>query len=294
METERPALIRPALGLLGRNFFAHGVGKSAAALAYHMIFALFPVLIFFSNLLGLLDLDVSAITLTLQRVMPAEAVGLVESYLQHVSASSSHFMMWFSLVLSVWFPMRAVHGLMDDVRKAYGLGKPHRRVWYSIRQLVYTVVFLIAIVLTLVLSVAGEQFLTFLAATLPSNIFPASQTLLDLWQYLRFLPAALMMLVAIGALYCAALDKRQKITTLLPGIFLAFALWFIVCIGFSFYVENFALFSLMYGAVGAVIILLIWLYFTAALLILGAEWNAALQTVRAQNQARTEIQNQSE
>ncbi len=69
----------------------------------------------------------------------------------------------------------------------------------------------------------------------------------------------------------------------MPGIAAALTSWMIVSIGFSFYVENFANYSIIYGTLGAVIVLLIWLYMTAAILILGAELNVALLKVHSEN-----------
>ena len=87
---------------------------------------------------------------------------------------------------------------------------------------------------------------------------------------------ALLMLAALGALYAFSMDKRPPIRQILPGIIAALISWMIVSIGFSFYVENFAHYSLIYGTMGAMIVLLMWLYITALVLILGAEFNAAL------------------
>jgi len=123
------------------NVIEHDVPKSAAALTYYLLFALFPLLIFISNLLGLLDLNVASITAALLPIMPDDVVYLLESYLNHITDNSSKVLFWFSLVFTVWFPMRAVKGLMDDVRLAYGLGKPAKPVFYAIRQLLFTIVF---------------------------------------------------------------------------------------------------------------------------------------------------------
>ena len=85
------------------------------------------------------------------------------------------------------------------------------------------------------------------------------------------------MLAALGALYAASMDEHQPIKKLLPGIIAALVSWMIVSIGFSFYVENFANYSVIYGTLGTVIVLLMWLYITAIILIMGAELNAVLK-----------------
>ena len=278
--TTKQPTFKPALRLIFRNFFEHNVGKNAAGLAYYLLFALFPLLIFISNLLGLLNLDVNAITQTLRQVLPKDIVEIIGSYLDYVSHTSSQALMWFALVFSVWFPMRAAKGLMDDVRLAYNLKKPKHPVTYTIRQLVYTIVLLIVVALTLLFSTLGEQVVNFLIELVPNERLQISDYLLTLWQYLRFLLIGVLMFAALGTLYAAALDERQPIKMILPGITVALFSWMAVSVGFSFYVDNFANYSLIYGTLGAVIVLLMWLYITAAVLIIGAEVNAALLTIR--------------
>ena len=252
------------------------MGKNAAALAYYLLFALFPLLIFISNLLGLLNLDITSIIQVLQRILPSDIVGLAESYLEHVSHTSSQVLLWFALIFSIWFPMRAAKGLMDDVRLAYHLDKPANPITYTFRQLVYTIVLLLVIGLTLLFSVFGKQVLGYINYLIPENTMRISAYFIEIWQYLRFVPVALLMYAALGTLYAASLDKRQAIKDILPGIIAALTSWMIVSIGFSFYVENFANYSVIYGTLGAVIVLLMWLYITAVILILGAELNAAI------------------
>ena len=227
--------------------------------------------------MGLLDLNVASITAALLPILPDDVVYLLESYLNHITDNSSKVLFWFSLVFTVWFPMRAVKGLMDDVRLAYGLGKPAKPVLYRIRQLVFTVVFLVFIVLLFLLAILGRRFVTTVTAWLGVNqILQIPPLLLNLWQYLRFVLLAAVMFAAVGLLYAAAQDRKNRVKTIMPGVVLAMMAWLTVSVGFSVYVENFANYSVIYGTLGAVIVLLVWLYLTSFVLILGAEFNAVL------------------
>ena len=84
------------------------------------------------------------------------------------------------------------------------------------------------------------------------------------------------MFAVVGLLYAVAQVRKNRVRTIMPGVALAMISWLVVSIGFSAYVENFANYSVIYGTLGAVIVLLIWLYLTSFILILGAEFNAAL------------------
>ena len=138
-----------------KRYFEHDVGKNAAALAYYLMFAVFPLLIFVSNLLGILKLDIFTVIQLLGKILPADILDLIESYLDHITRSSSSSLMLFSLVFSVWFPLRAVRGLMKDVRRAYGLQRPENKTIYTLKQLVHTVLLLAAVSIILFLSTFG-------------------------------------------------------------------------------------------------------------------------------------------
>lgn len=262
----------------------HEVGKSAAALTYYLLFAMFPLLIFISNLLGLLDLDVASISRTLMPILPDDVVNLLEAYLYHVTDNSSQVMLWFSLVFTVWFPFRAVKSLMDDVRIAYQLNKPTRPVSFAIREFLFTVIFLVIVIVLLLLAVLGRRFVSTVTDWLGLEaILQIPPMLLNLWQYLRFVLVAAIMFAVLGLLYAAAQDNRQPARAIIPGVTVAMIAWMLVSIGFSVYVENFANYSLIYGALGAVIVLLVWLYMTSFVLILGAEFNASLAAIRKES-----------
>ena len=223
------------------NIAEHGVGKSAAALTYYLLFAMFPLLVFVSNLLGLLDLDIASISKTLLPIMPDDVVNLLEAYLYYVTDSSSQVMLWFSLVFTVWFPFRAVKSLMDDVRIAYQLGKPPRPVFYAIRQFLFTVIFLAIIIVLFLLAVLGRRFVSTVTNWLGlEGILQIPAVLLNLWQYLRFILLAAIMFGILGLLYVVSQDRKRPAKAILPGVAIAMTAWLIVSIGFSVYVENFA------------------------------------------------------
>ena len=256
---------------LVRRYFVHDVGRQGAALAYYLLFMLFPFLIFLSSLLGLLELDVSSISRSLAALLPASVLEVVEAYLYYVGQTSSRAMLWFGLVFSIYFPMRAADCLMMAVRRAYHLPQPKNQILYMMKVLLYTVFLLTTIALTLALATVGRAALEFISrfAVLP-------EAFVDLWSDMRFLVLGGVMFAAVGLLYAAAQDARQPARNVVPGALVALLGWMVVSMAFSFYVENFANYSLIYGALGTVIVLMMWLNLTAAVLILGAEVNGVL------------------
>ena len=94
----------------------------------------------------------------------------------------------------------------------------------------------------------------------------------------------------LGLLYVVSQDRKRPAKAILPGVAIAMTAWLMVSIGFSVYVENFANYSVIYGTLGAVIVLLMWLYMTSFILILGAEYNASLIAVGNESMEVSELE----
>ena len=254
-----------------RRYYTHDVARDSAALTYYLLFAIFPLLIFISTLLGLLELDGAYIASVLEPLLPADVLNVLQSYLDYVSANQSRQLLWFSLVFSIWFPMRAAGCLMHSVRKAFGCGAPESMWRSQLRILLFTVCLILSIAITLVLVVVGRRALHFL-----SRIVPLSETFISVWGYLRFIILGLVMAISLGILYQLALGQRRPLREVLPGVGSSLAAWLLLSMAFSYYVENVAQYARLYGSIATVIVVLLWLYMSGQILVLGAEFSAAL------------------
>lgn len=261
--------------LMVRRYFDHRVARDSAALTYYLLFAAFPLLIFLSNLVGIFAVDIEGFLRELSAFIPHEVLELIVQYLRYISGVSSRPLMVFSLVFSVWFPMRAANALLLSVRKAYGMGRPTHFVRHQLRVFLYTLCLFLTIILSLVLVTVGRSVLD-----LCVGYFNFSTVLTDgfieLWATLRFVVLGVVIFLALAALYAIAQETRS-VHYIWPGVLLSLTVWMIFSLLFSFYVENAANYSLIYGALGAIIVLLLWLYLSATMMILGAEFNSVLK-----------------
>ena len=253
------------------RYYEHNVGNSAAALTYYLIFSFFPFLIFSSNLLGMLNLPPLPVD-ELQRFIPQDVLDIFNNYLVHVTANQSPQLLLFGLVFSVYFPMRAVHSLMDYISLAYDEPSEVHPVKRTILDLVFTIGLIAVIIIAVIIVIIGPSLLIWIA-----NFLPISLTHINLWGFLRFIILGGMMLFNLGTLYFFAPAIKITIKSVIPGAIGALLFWMAYSIGFSFYVENMGNYSALYGSIGAIIVLLIWLYFTSVTLILGAEFNASIR-----------------
>lgn len=261
--------------LMTRRYLRHNVAIQGAALAFYLLFTLFPLLIFISALLGLLNLDVAAVLRALGTILPAEVLGLVEVYLTHVSTNQSPQLLLFGLFFSIYFPMRAANALMRAVRTAYHLGPSRGVILPRLKALAYTVLLIVAIALTLALMTVGDHLLFYSVEHFRLPLFVA-----ELWTRLRFPVAAVVGYFALFFLYALAQDGRQPWRNIWPGTLAALATWLLLSWLYAMYVNNFANYSVLYGSIGAMIVLLIWLNLSAVTLIMGAELNGTLISLR--------------
>ena len=245
---------------LVNRYFSHDVGRDSAALTYYLLFAIFPLLIFVSTLLGVLRLDIESTSAFLLEFIPADVVDVVRSYLVYVSENASRQLMWFSLVFSIWFPMRAASCLMHSVRKAMGRGRPKNAVIGTLRNLIITVWLIVVIVVSLVLTTVGRRALAFVSGlvTLPAGF-------VNLWSSLRF--------VLLGVAVFSLLVPLREIV---PGVAASLAVWMLLSFAFSYYVEHLARYTQLYGAIAAIVVVLLWLYMSGTIMIMGAEFNGAI------------------
>jgi len=261
--------------LLLRRYLRHGVAIQSAALAFYLLFTAFPLLIFVSALLGLLQLDVAAVLQDLREFLPGEVVGIVEMYLNYVGANPSPRLLLFGLVFSVYFPMRAANSLMRAVRTACHLGPPRSTVRHLLKTLVYTGLLISIVALTLILMTVGERLLLLAVTELGLPLFAA-----ELWARLRFPVIAVAGYGMLVLLYALSQDERRPWRELWPGTVAALAAWLLLSWLYAFYVDHIARYSLLYGSIGTMIVLLVWLNMSAVILILGAELNGVLNGLR--------------
>ena len=278
----RTAAGRLAADML-RRYYTHDVARDSAALTYYLLFAIFPLLVFVSTLVGLMDLDIEETLTAMSRILPEQVLGIVGSYLEYVSTSPSRQLLVFSLIFSVWFPLRATSCLMHSVRKAYGVPQPPSMIGGTLRNLIFTLWLIVTIAASIVLTTVGRRALYFV-----SGIITVPDGFINLWSKLRFVAVALLMFVLVTVLYMLALGRRCPLREVAPGVAVSLAAWMLLSLAFSYYVENLAHYTQLYGSIATIVVVLLWLYMSGTVLILGGELNAVVLHRRTQRRRAAE------
>ena len=255
----------------------------AAELSYYFLLALFPFLIFLTSIIGLV---LGSGTGTrhmlfnyLARIMPPSAFQLIDNTMYEVSSASGGGKLSFGLLAALWAASNGLTAITDSLNTAYDLTES--RSWWK-RRLVsigLTMALSVLIIAALTLVVGGGRIAEWLAGVYGFGpVFPVA------WKIIQWPVVLAFMTFAFALIYYFAPDIReQKWKWLTPGAVIGVALWLLVSIAFRVYLHFFNSYSATYGSLGAVIILMLWLYFTGAAVLIGGETNSEIENAAAKH-----------
>lgn len=239
----------------------------AGSVAYSAILALFPFLLFVVALAGLVidPTTIANLVDEIHRVAPAQVAEVVTDRLHALTSGTRPGLLTVSAIGAIWAASSAVSSLTSALNSAYDVHES--RPFWKTRG--------VAILITLVGAVL------FIAATAITVATPAVAHKLG-WMgtlilWLRIPVAAAIMLLVIACLYYFLPDVEQKFKFITPGSALAVVIWIIASLGFSLYVSHFGSYEVVYGALGSVIVLMLWMWISAFVILLGAEVNAVIE-----------------
>ena len=242
-----------------------------AQLAYYLILSFFPFLIFLMTIIGFSKLDSMQIIEGLSAILPSSVFELTSTIVVEVVENQYTGLLGVSIVLSMWAASSAFRAVTKGINKAYNLKENRSFIKRAIIALICTFALAFTIVIALVLLVFGNLIGDLLISYIPYNALVGK-----LWNLLRYIMVLAIMICIFAGIYRYTPAKRISWREAFPGAIVSTIGWLIVSLGFSFYINNFSNYSKIYGGLGAVIILITWLYLTSIILILGGEINSVI------------------
>jgi len=253
------------------------VSGLSAEMAYHTILALFPFLLFLAGLTSLIDNLFRVGNLTdrivdkAAQIMPEDATSLLRSFTEEVVNADGGIAIAIGLGGALWASSSAIGSAMKALNRAYDVEEDRGLVRRKLVSLGLTVLFGGLMLAAAILIATGG-----IIAGGVGEAFGWESQLVRLWNWLT-LPAALALVTfAVALLYWLAPNTGHQLRWITPGAVLFTIGWVVASLAFAYYVANFASYNRTYGSIGAVIILLVWLYWTNFLLLVGGELNAVL------------------
>ena len=177
-----------------------------------------------------------------------------------------------AILFALWTASAGIRSAMVAMNRAYDV-REGRPLWkrYPLSVL-YTVGMAAMLLTAAALMVVGPTLMGWLA-----DLFGLQQVVVTVWAWLRWPVAVLLLVLAVAVFYYVTPDVEQEFRFITPGSLIAVLTWIAASLGFGYYVQNFADYSATYGSIGAIIVLLMYFYLSAAVLLFGAELNAVIE-----------------
>ncbi len=267
--------VAPLLRKTGQEILDDGVLGLSAQTAYFFFFSIFPLILFTAPLLGLFGNGPRTVTWLMQQlqaVVPQDAMQLVRGVVQDVVLSSrAPGLMSVGIFLAAWTGSNVFNALIDALNRAYDVEET--RPWWKKRLIALASViatgFLLLITSTIML--AGPEIGAWLAQRTP-----LTQSAAQTWRVLQYPIAFILLVLSLWLVYFFLPNLEQDKTQILVGALAGAVLWVVFTLAFRFYVSHFGAYNKTYGTIGAVIILLTWMYLTMLVTLAGGELNSEL------------------
>ncbi len=261
---------------LYQRFRDDEISSLGAVFTFYLILAFFPFLIILANLATYTDLVGDKALLQLAAVLPTQAYQLVYNTVHEIMSANRSNVLSVSTVACLWAASNGFMAIARGLNKAYDV-KETRKFWLlRILAIVYTLLLIASNLLGIIMVVFGELILESIAIPMRLSVL----TVL-LSNVIRItLPMLVCFLVfALMNLYIP--NRRLTFKQVMPGALISTFLWMAGSLLFSYYVSNFANYTRTYGSLGGVIILILWIYLTSFVLLIGSEVNATSAALRA-------------
>ena len=274
-----------SLWQLARNVFrdvaAHNFFGRASELAFDFLFALFPLLLFLLALIGLFSSsrsDLQAALLTyFADFLPPSAFLLLSNTATELAANANNGKLTAGIVLALWFASGGVASMISALNLAYNARET--RSWLKVRatSIVLTLLISALLLAALLLVLVSGHAVDWLGAEL--HIAPE---IVALWKAVQWPAAGLFVIVSCALIYYFGPNlKSRRWHWITPGSAFGTLLWLAASAGLRIYLHFFNSYTTTYGSLGAVMILLVWLYVTGLAFLLGGEINAAIHRASA-------------
>jgi len=256
------------------EFTEDEIAGRAAQLAYYFLFALFPFFIFLAALLAYVPIPnlMERIMGTVGRVAPGATSEIIEQNIGRLLTQPRGGLLSFGILVSLWVSSSAIVAIGESLNRAYGVRE--ERPFWKVRgiAILLTIGLATLVIVSTALLIFGPELGEWLA-----NRFRAGPAFDLVWSALRWPVAISLMIVAAALIYYFTPDVEQEWRWITPGSVFAVLTWLAMTLGFGYYVDHFGQYDKTYGSLGAVVVLLTWMYMSGMALLIGGEINAEIE-----------------
>ena len=251
------------------------VSALGAQLTYYLILAFFPFLIFIITLISYTNVTSDDILSYLNPVLAVNSYKVIQEFIQGILASENKTLLSFGMLGTIWAASSGILAIVKGLNKAYD--ETENRPFWKVRgiailfTLALGIVLIVAFVMLIFGKMIGEHMFRFL--NFPDNFG-------TIWNLVKFAVPLSCMFVVFVFLYRITPNRRLSFLEVIPGSLFSTFGWIITSVLFAFYVNHWDNYTKTYGSIGGIIVLLVWLYLSSIIILLGGEINATLSFLR--------------
>jgi len=252
------------------------ISMLAAQISFFLLLAFFPFCILLLLILGNVHIDDSIFMETVTSFLPSQIAPMFTDIVMNANQNMNIFWSVTGILTTIWVSTRAAHAMIVAVNSFYE--KEDRWAWTH--RIGLAIALTIALMVFIVLSILFVLFGRQATVTFMAYIGRDPDKLTGIWGILRNASALLALTVFFSALYTISTKSKIHIKESLPGAIFAAVLWFLLTYVFSLIITNFFIFSNIYGSLGSIILMMMWLFWGAHIILIGAALNKTNQNLR--------------
>jgi membrane protein len=269
------------------SFFIRGlldgaITTRAASIAFKFFIAMFPAIIFFFTIIPYIPLPrfQDTLMLTIQGLLPGSFYNLVEDTIRDIILRQHGGLLSLGFFMALYFSMNGILGMITAFNNTTHDIETRTIVKQYMVSLFLVIILAFILIITVALIIGGTIGLNYLVQ---HNMLDTSINYY-LILYGKWILIILMLFFAISFMYYLAPARKTKFRFISAGATLATLLFILTTLGFNYYVNNFAKYNALYGSIGTFIVIMMWFYFNAIVLIIGFELNASIANARMQKE----------
>ena len=265
----------------------HRISSLAAEIAYYLLLAIFPFIIFVISLIGFIGrtsfLGPESLT-QLQELFPAPVYSLLHAFLETIVASKSLTLLSFSMLGIIWSASSGFSVLINGLLRIHG--RVQRLTMLQMRGLglLMTFFLVLALVISMVLVTFGGLLLDQLAALTGIPVLAGPVLAIA-----RYLATFVFLSLFFALLYFLVARRPVRFLRILPGAIFTSTAWLLLSQGFSWYVAAFDRYAIVYGGLAGMIILMLWFYFCSMVMLTGGIVNVLLQDLHEERNTPDDV-----
>ncbi|GBG57346.1 hypothetical protein SPFL3102_02713 [Sporomusaceae bacterium FL31] len=240
----------------------------SAQVSYYLILAFFPFLFFLINLLSFTPIPNRLLTSNLSLILPQGSALVVNNILVQTLEAKSTTILVLGMLGSLWAASRGMAAIIRGLNHSYGVKEN--------RSFIKLIIIALMSVIGLTGIIISSFFMLVLGRIIGSYIFDlvgAKTLFYTVWTFLRYALSLILMIVTFYLMYRYLPNRRLNFNNIIVGTLFTTFGWILGSLVFSFYINHFGSYELIYGSLGGVFALIVWLYISTLIFLLGGELN---------------------